>query len=242
MEYVTHKCSTKTNSVTANQFPYELRLSIFPKILLSYLFKYPVLLPQICNIKTERPSLSSSQREMHQSTPPSRLCHSLLWISHHLYRPTRAITARYPKGHSATTKATHKTLATSKKEHLHRYLLKLLRFTFSIDTNDLHAAFDFPYEYSSDDNASSVLSAVGRNSLLRLSRLVKRLQKKCAENEWLTTAEKDRDTVYDAVIVPLKSFGLCSAYVLDPIRTYADHGRKPELWNYILIARWSSTG
>lgn len=75
-----------------------------------------------------------------------------------------------------------------------------------------------------------------------MSRLAKRLQKKCAANEWLTTAEKDRDAVCDAVIVSSKSFDLCPAYVLDLISTYADHGCKPELWNYTLIAHWSPTG
>jgi hypothetical protein len=48
--------------------------------------------------------------------------------------------------------------------------------------------------------------------------------------------------VYDAVIVPSKFFGLCPAYILDLISTYADHGCKPELWIHMLIAHWSPKG
>jgi hypothetical protein len=86
--------------------------------------------------------------------------------------------------------------------HLRRYLIELLRLIFSIDNDDLPTTLNFLHEYNSGNSARFIFSAVKKNELLRFCTLAKYLKKKCAANEWLTTAERDRDTVYDAVIAP----------------------------------------
>ncbi|KAH7094540.1 hypothetical protein FB567DRAFT_6031 [Paraphoma chrysanthemicola] len=114
-----------------------------------------------------------------------------------------------------------------------RYLIEILAFTFDADMTILNAALG-----QSEDDAT-VLIENERASLLALSHLIRSMNAKVGNSEWLTVPDNDYTTVLEAVSKPVKFLKVRveESFVFGLLASYVDHECDPARRTMTLVAQ-----